>query len=236
MFTIFSKSPWATRKTPNQAIHPTYIVTNIKNKERILDGNKVPYSLWVRLFKLHVRGYKIHTHNLSWRVLHVSQRSFQAAWRCETPITTNRLILQLIPCFNLSINVKVLGIPTHQQRLQQPSIMNHFLIPRRFTNPLQISNINPKSPTLTTSSLHLDLKISRPTSHLVDRPTLPKQPLQPILRPIMILLVCLPATVLGCFMVGIIASISVFDPNWLGRSLGYISSLFVSAIQPPSTS
>ena len=43
-------------------IHPVYIVANIQNKVRILDGKKVTYSSWVKLFKLHARGYKVLSH------------------------------------------------------------------------------------------------------------------------------------------------------------------------------
>ncbi|XP_074274044.1 uncharacterized protein LOC141597479 [Silene latifolia] len=43
-------------------LHPVYTVTNIQNKVRVLDGVKVPYSSWVRLFLLHARGYKVLHH------------------------------------------------------------------------------------------------------------------------------------------------------------------------------
>ena len=43
-------------------LHPVYTVTNIQNKVRVLDGTKVPYSSWVKLFKLHARGYKVSHH------------------------------------------------------------------------------------------------------------------------------------------------------------------------------
>ncbi|KAI3751457.1 hypothetical protein L2E82_22544 [Cichorium intybus] len=48
--------------TPVKALHPVYTVTNIQNKIRTLDGTKVSYSSWVRLFKLHARGYKVLAH------------------------------------------------------------------------------------------------------------------------------------------------------------------------------
>lgn len=48
--------------TPPKTIHPVYTVTNIQNKVRILEGIKVSYSSWVRLFKLHTRGYKVLSH------------------------------------------------------------------------------------------------------------------------------------------------------------------------------
>ncbi|XP_023746244.1 uncharacterized protein LOC111894404 [Lactuca sativa] len=44
------------------SLHPVYIVTNIQNKVRVLDGIKVTYSSWVKLFKLHARGYKVLSH------------------------------------------------------------------------------------------------------------------------------------------------------------------------------
>ncbi|XP_076904997.1 uncharacterized protein LOC143560609 [Bidens hawaiensis] len=42
-----------------QPLHPAYTVTNINNKIRTLDGKKVTYSSWVKLFKLHARAYKV---------------------------------------------------------------------------------------------------------------------------------------------------------------------------------
>ncbi|XP_074271705.1 uncharacterized protein LOC141595641 [Silene latifolia] len=39
-----------------------YSVTNILNKVRLLDGVKVNYSAWVKLFTLHARGYKVLHH------------------------------------------------------------------------------------------------------------------------------------------------------------------------------
>ncbi|XP_074284315.1 uncharacterized protein LOC141608867 [Silene latifolia] len=47
---------------PQPKLHPVYSVTNIQNKVRVLDGVKVPYSSWVKLFKLHARGYKVLHH------------------------------------------------------------------------------------------------------------------------------------------------------------------------------
>ncbi|XP_074283498.1 uncharacterized protein LOC141608047 [Silene latifolia] len=43
-------------------LHPVYSVTNILNKVRLLDGVKVNYSAWVKLFTLHARGYKVLHH------------------------------------------------------------------------------------------------------------------------------------------------------------------------------
>ncbi|KAL4574806.1 hypothetical protein LXL04_021644 [Taraxacum kok-saghyz] len=44
------------------SLHPVYTVTNIQTKVRVLDGVKVTYSSWVKLFKLHARGYKVSDH------------------------------------------------------------------------------------------------------------------------------------------------------------------------------
>ena len=46
----------------SKVIHPVYTVTNIQNKVRVLDGVKVSYSSWVRLFQLHAKGYKVTAH------------------------------------------------------------------------------------------------------------------------------------------------------------------------------
>ncbi|XP_074283958.1 uncharacterized protein LOC141608512 [Silene latifolia] len=46
-------------KTP---LHPVYIVTNIQNKVRVLDGTKVTYASWARLFKLHALGHDVLSH------------------------------------------------------------------------------------------------------------------------------------------------------------------------------
>ncbi|XP_074277039.1 uncharacterized protein LOC141600695 [Silene latifolia] len=43
-------------------LHPVYSVTNILHKVRMLDGVKVNYSAWVKLFTLHARGYKVLHH------------------------------------------------------------------------------------------------------------------------------------------------------------------------------
>ncbi|KAM0045456.1 hypothetical protein Hdeb2414_s0009g00304071 [Helianthus debilis subsp. tardiflorus] len=44
------------------SLHPAYTVTNINNKIRTLDGKKVTYSSWVKLFHLHARAYKVLHH------------------------------------------------------------------------------------------------------------------------------------------------------------------------------
>ncbi|XP_021978657.1 uncharacterized protein LOC110873933 [Helianthus annuus] len=51
-----------TAPTKPETLHPVYTVTNIQNKVRILDGKKVTYSSWVKLFQLHARGYKVLDH------------------------------------------------------------------------------------------------------------------------------------------------------------------------------
>ncbi|XP_020259069.1 uncharacterized protein LOC109835506 [Asparagus officinalis] len=48
--------------SPKPGLHPVFTVTNIQNKVRVLDGTKVTYASWVRLFKLHARGYKVVSH------------------------------------------------------------------------------------------------------------------------------------------------------------------------------
>nr|XP_043625600.1 uncharacterized protein LOC122597025 [Erigeron canadensis] len=44
------------------SLHPVYTVTNIQHKVRVLDGSKVTYSSWVKLFQLNARGYKVLDH------------------------------------------------------------------------------------------------------------------------------------------------------------------------------
>ncbi|XP_022034865.1 uncharacterized protein LOC110936763 [Helianthus annuus] len=46
----------------NKTLHPAYSVTNIQTKIRILDGTKVTYTSWVKLFKLHTMAYKVLDH------------------------------------------------------------------------------------------------------------------------------------------------------------------------------
>lgn len=45
-----------------KSLHPVYTVENIQHKVHVLDGSKVSYSSWVKLFKLHLRGYKVLHH------------------------------------------------------------------------------------------------------------------------------------------------------------------------------
>ncbi|KAJ0921561.1 hypothetical protein HanPSC8_Chr05g0192981 [Helianthus annuus] len=51
-----------TGKSPVAPLHPVYTVSNIQHKIRILDGKKVTYSQWVKLFQLNARGYKVLDH------------------------------------------------------------------------------------------------------------------------------------------------------------------------------
>ncbi|KAK1431376.1 hypothetical protein QVD17_07833 [Tagetes erecta] len=52
----------STNSNSKNTLHPMYTVTNIQNKVRVLDGEKVSYSSWVTLFHLHVRGHKVMHH------------------------------------------------------------------------------------------------------------------------------------------------------------------------------
>ncbi|XP_023744537.1 uncharacterized protein LOC111892720 [Lactuca sativa] len=45
-----------------KTLHPVYTVANIQHKVRVLDGLKVSYSSWVKLFQLHAKGYKVMAH------------------------------------------------------------------------------------------------------------------------------------------------------------------------------
>lgn len=49
-------------KPTNPPLHPAYSVTNIQSKIRTLDGTKVTYTSWVKLFKFHAIAYKVLTH------------------------------------------------------------------------------------------------------------------------------------------------------------------------------
>ncbi|XP_024964871.1 uncharacterized protein LOC112505156 [Cynara cardunculus var. scolymus] len=52
----------AAPSTKEVSLHPAYSVTNIQTKIRTLDGTKVTYSSWVKLFRLHVVAYKVSDH------------------------------------------------------------------------------------------------------------------------------------------------------------------------------
>lgn len=43
-------------------LHPAYTVTNVHAKIRTLDGVKVTYSSWTKLFRLHAKAYKVLDH------------------------------------------------------------------------------------------------------------------------------------------------------------------------------
>ncbi|XP_022029982.1 uncharacterized protein LOC110930895 [Helianthus annuus] len=49
-------------KPVNPALHPAYSVSNIQSKIRTLDGTKVTYTSWVKLFKFHAIAYKVLNH------------------------------------------------------------------------------------------------------------------------------------------------------------------------------
>ncbi|XP_074283909.1 uncharacterized protein LOC141608456 [Silene latifolia] len=51
-----------TSSSSKPPLHPVFTVSNIQNKIRILDGTKVTYASWVRLFTLHAKGYKVLSH------------------------------------------------------------------------------------------------------------------------------------------------------------------------------
>ncbi|XP_035832908.1 uncharacterized protein LOC118481771 [Helianthus annuus] len=49
-------------KPSHTSLHPAYSVTNIQSKIRTLDGTKVTYSSWVKLFQFHAIAYKVLDH------------------------------------------------------------------------------------------------------------------------------------------------------------------------------
>ncbi|KAJ0714766.1 putative RNA-directed DNA polymerase [Helianthus annuus] len=55
-------NPSHTSEIKTNSLHPAYSVTNIQTKIRILDGTKVTYTSWVKLFKLHTMAYKVLDH------------------------------------------------------------------------------------------------------------------------------------------------------------------------------
>ncbi|XP_021975146.1 uncharacterized protein LOC110870263 [Helianthus annuus] len=55
--------PESSTKQPAQtSLHIVYSVTDIQKKVCVLDGIKVTYSAWVKLFQLHARGYEVLYH------------------------------------------------------------------------------------------------------------------------------------------------------------------------------
>ncbi|XP_074296691.1 uncharacterized protein LOC141627145 [Silene latifolia] len=55
-------NPLASPSQSKSNLHPVFTVTNIQNKVRVLDGTKVTYATWVRLFRLHAEGYDVLDH------------------------------------------------------------------------------------------------------------------------------------------------------------------------------
>ncbi|XP_022040230.1 uncharacterized protein LOC110942773 [Helianthus annuus] len=47
---------------PSKTLHPAYSVTNVQSMIRTLDGTKVTYTSWVKLFRLHVVAYQVLDH------------------------------------------------------------------------------------------------------------------------------------------------------------------------------
>ena len=56
------KSSPSNTNTEKPNLHPAFTVTNVHQKIRTLDGKKTPYSNWVKLFKNHLKIYKILHH------------------------------------------------------------------------------------------------------------------------------------------------------------------------------
>ncbi|XP_022004532.1 uncharacterized protein LOC110902105 [Helianthus annuus] len=56
------QTPPASVNSDHKHLHPVSSVTNIQNKIRTLDGEKVTYSAWVKLSKLHAKGYDVLPH------------------------------------------------------------------------------------------------------------------------------------------------------------------------------
>lgn len=43
-------------------LHPAYSMTNTQTKIQTLDGTKVTYSSWTKLFRFHAKAYKVLDH------------------------------------------------------------------------------------------------------------------------------------------------------------------------------
>ncbi|KAI3702663.1 hypothetical protein L6452_28411 [Arctium lappa] len=53
----------ADKTDPKQSfLHPAYTVTNIQQRVRVLDGEKISYPSWVNLFRLHATGFDVLNH------------------------------------------------------------------------------------------------------------------------------------------------------------------------------
>ncbi|XP_076934660.1 uncharacterized protein LOC143601033 [Bidens hawaiensis] len=81
--------------TPATApLHPIYTVTNIQNNIRTLDGTKVSYSSWVKLFLLHAHGYDwiygTLSDNLLTRVLENESTAYEAWTRIRNLFLNNK--------------------------------------------------------------------------------------------------------------------------------------------------
>ncbi|XP_023766432.1 uncharacterized protein LOC111914958 [Lactuca sativa] len=57
-----NKSSSSNTNTEKSTLHPAFTVTNVHLKIRTLDGEKTPYSNWVKLFGNHLKIYKILHH------------------------------------------------------------------------------------------------------------------------------------------------------------------------------
>ncbi|XP_010696031.1 uncharacterized protein LOC104908605 [Beta vulgaris subsp. vulgaris] len=64
----------------HKGLHLVYTVGNIQHKVRVLDGTKVTYSAWVKLFTLHARGYKV-SHHIDGTKPPVKTDSDDESWR-----------------------------------------------------------------------------------------------------------------------------------------------------------
>ncbi|KAJ9549313.1 hypothetical protein OSB04_021856 [Centaurea solstitialis] len=78
-FLSFMGEKVATSSKP-ETLHPVYTVTNIQNKVRVLDGTKVSYSSWVKLFQLHALGYDV-LHHIDGTKAPAEDSDEYAAWR-----------------------------------------------------------------------------------------------------------------------------------------------------------
>ncbi|KAK1428496.1 hypothetical protein QVD17_17331 [Tagetes erecta] len=76
--------------TEKPPMHPAYSITNINSKVRTLDGKKVSYSNWVKLFTIQVRAYQV-LHHIDGTKPPVETDPKYAAWH-----TLDSLILQWI--------------------------------------------------------------------------------------------------------------------------------------------
>ncbi|KAK1418193.1 hypothetical protein QVD17_27336 [Tagetes erecta] len=62
----FSPMIWAessdNHSTTKSSLHPAYTITNINSKVRTLDGNKVTYSSWLKLFEIQATAFRVLDH------------------------------------------------------------------------------------------------------------------------------------------------------------------------------